>query len=86
MQGCGISVSWAGGRRGREVIDVLMPKVARILSNRGLFYLVCITENDPEELLENGRALGFLAEKVKQEQRGMEELFILRFQKATESS
>ena len=82
----GISVSWAGGRRGREVIDVLMPKVARILSNRGLFYLVCITENDPEELLENGRALGFLAEKVKQEQRGMEELFILRFQKATESS
>ena len=86
MQGCGISVSWAGGSRGREVIDVLMPKVARILSNRGLFYLVCIAENDPEELLENGRALGFLAEKVKQEQRGMEELFILRFQKATESS
>lgn len=81
MQGCGISVSWAGGKRGREVIDVLMPRVAQILSDGGLFYLVCIAENDPEEVLENGRLLGLHAEKVKQEQRGMEELFILRFQK-----
>ena len=81
MQGCGISVSWAGGHRGREVIDVLMPRVQRILSEGGLFYLVCIAENEPEEVLENGRSLGFVAEKVKQEQRGMEELFILRFQK-----
>lgn len=81
MQGCGISVSWAGGKRGREVIDVLMPKVARILVDEGLFYLVCIAENDPEEVLKQGRCLGFLAEKIKQEQRGMEELFILRFQK-----
>ncbi len=81
MQGCGISVSWAGGKRGREVIDVLMPRVAQILSDGGLFYLVCIAENDPDEVLENGRLLGLHAEKVKQEQRGMEELFILRFQK-----
>eukprot|EP00438_Fugacium_kawagutii_P008861 Skav200643 [mRNA] locus=scaffold2539:44362:45108:+ [translate_table: standard] len=86
MQGCGISVSWAGGKRGREVIDVLMPKVARILVDGGLFYLVCIAENDPEEVLKQGRSLGFLAEKIKQEQRGMEELFILRFKKTAEAA
>ena len=81
MQGCGISISWAGGRRGREVIDALLPKVANILSVGGFFYLVCIAENDPDEILAHGRVLGLRAEKTRQEQRGMEELFILRFQK-----
>ncbi|CAJ1346288.1 unnamed protein product [Effrenium voratum] len=81
MQGCGISVAWAGGRRGREVIDVLLPEVARVLAPGGLFYLVCIAENEPEEIIALGGALGLRGEKAKQEQRGMEELFILRFLK-----
>ena len=79
MQGCGISVSWAGGKRGREIIDIMMPEVARVLAPEGLFYLVCIAENDPAEILALGRSLGLVAEVARREQRGMEELFILRF-------
>lgn len=45
----GIEAAWAGGRRGREVTDRFLPLVPRLLSSRGLFYLVTIAENDPGE-------------------------------------
>lgn len=48
MEGCGISVSWAGGKDGREVIDRFMPEVPRMLAPGGRLYLVCIKENFPE--------------------------------------
>ncbi|CAL8291061.1 unnamed protein product [Lota lota] len=48
--GSGIEAAWAGGRRGREVIDRFLPMVTQLLSNRGLFYLVTIAENRPEEI------------------------------------
>ncbi|MGH0144592.1 UNVERIFIED_CONTAM: hypothetical protein FKN15_036233 [Acipenser sinensis] len=44
---CGIEASWAGGRRGREVMDRLFPLVPQLLSNQGLFYLVTVQENNP---------------------------------------
>lgn len=47
----GIEAAWAGGVRGREVTDKLLPAVAQLLSSRGLFYLVTIAENDPRESL-----------------------------------
>ena len=81
MQGFGISVSWAGGKHGREVIDMLMPTVAMTLAPGGLFYLVCIAENDPVEILAIGESLGLSAQTARREQRGMEELWILRFQR-----
>ena len=81
MQGCGISVSWAGGRRGREVIDLTLPEVAKALTPGGFFYLVCIAENNPAELLALGRSFGLSAHEARREQRGMEELSILRFQR-----
>mmetsp|Transcript_95484 Transcript_95484/g.273883 ORF Transcript_95484/g.273883 Transcript_95484/m.273883 type:complete len:259 (-) Transcript_95484:8-784(-) len=81
MDGCGISVSWAGGDRGREVIDVLLPKAAELLAPGGLFYLVCLAENEPEEIIEVMRGLGLRASVAKRETRGMEDLLILRFQR-----
>ena len=45
--GSGIEAAWAGGRRGREVIDRFLPMVTQLLSNQGLFYLVTIVENCP---------------------------------------
>ncbi|KAG7259102.1 hypothetical protein CRUP_007067 [Coryphaenoides rupestris] len=47
----GIEAAWAGGRRGREVIDRFLPVVTQLLSNQGLFYLVTIAENCPEEII-----------------------------------
>ncbi len=34
MEGCGISISWAGGRDGRQVIDRFLPQVSLPLNER----------------------------------------------------
>lgn len=48
----GIEAAWAGGKRGREVMDRFLPTVARLLSSRGLFYLITIAENNPGESID----------------------------------
>jgi len=35
MVGCGISISWAGGKNGREIIDDFIPHVKELLLDRG---------------------------------------------------
>lgn len=81
MQGCGIEVSWAGGDRGREMIDDLLPKVAVVLAPGGLFYLLCMEENEPNEILEVAAArYGLAGEIARREERGIEVLFVLRFE------
>mmetsp|Transcript_10950 Transcript_10950/g.12542 ORF Transcript_10950/g.12542 Transcript_10950/m.12542 type:complete len:118 (-) Transcript_10950:126-479(-) len=55
-----IASSWAGGVKGREVLDRFIPKLGKLMSTNGSFYVVAIEENVPEEicklLLENGFA------------------------------
>ncbi|XP_041732491.2 methyltransferase N6AMT1-like, partial [Coregonus clupeaformis] len=46
----GIEAAWAGGRWGREVMDRFFPLLPKLLSNQGLFYLVTVAENNPEEI------------------------------------
>ena len=41
-----IEASWAGGARGREVMDRIFPVVSTLLSDKGVFYLVIVKEND----------------------------------------
>lgn len=43
----GIEASWAGGIRGREVMDRFFPMIPQLLSDHGLFYLVVVSDNDP---------------------------------------
>lgn len=52
MEGDGISISWAGGSRGREVLDRLLPSIPGLLSRFGVLYMVVLDENDPAELAE----------------------------------
>ncbi|XP_066561900.1 methyltransferase N6AMT1 isoform X2 [Amia ocellicauda] len=75
---CGIEASWAGGRRGREVTDRLLPLVPQLLSGLGVFYLVAVQENDPEILSVLGEA-GLRGELCLKRQAGRETLSILRF-------
>lgn len=49
----GLAAAWAGGARGRRVIDRLLPAVPALLSDRGEMFMVAVHENEPA----GGRAL-----------------------------
>ncbi|XP_068000578.1 methyltransferase N6AMT1 isoform X1 [Melanerpes formicivorus] len=78
----GIEASWAGGRKGREVMDRVFPLVPDLLSPGGLFYLVTIKENDPDEILDTMKECGLEGTRVLSRQAGQEMLTILKFKKS----
>ncbi|XP_059542249.1 methyltransferase N6AMT1 isoform X1 [Myotis daubentonii] len=80
--GHGIAAAWAGGRNGREVMDRLFPLVPDLLSPRGLFYLVTIKENDPEDILETMKVRGLQGTTALSRRAGQELLTVLRFTKS----
>ncbi|XP_070711668.1 methyltransferase N6AMT1 [Pempheris klunzingeri] len=77
--GRGIEAAWAGGKRGREVTDRFLPVVAQLLSSKGLFYLITITENDPEEIISLLVKCGLRGESCSSARAGNERLSVLRF-------
>ncbi|TSK17820.1 HemK methyltransferase family member 2 [Bagarius yarrelli] len=79
--GHGIEASWAGGKRGREVMDRFFPIVSQLLSQQGLFYLVTVSDNNPEEILSLLAESGLRGDVCLSRQAGREKLFILRFSK-----
>ncbi len=80
----GIAAAWAGGIRGREVLDRLLPDVANLLSKRGVFYLVTVLENDPAEVCSILARSGLSAKQIKRRRAFNEDLRIYRFQRADE--
>uniref|UniRef100_A0A8V0Y587 Methyltransferase HEMK2 n=1 Tax=Gallus gallus TaxID=9031 RepID=A0A8V0Y587_CHICK len=81
VQSHGIEASWAGGKKGREVMDRVFPLVADLLSTGGLFYLVTIKENNPDEILETMTKHGLEGTRLLSRQAGQEMLTILKFRK-----
>eukprot|EP00927_Polykrikos_kofoidii_P039384 TRINITY_DN33789_c0_g1_i1.p1 TRINITY_DN33789_c0_g1~~TRINITY_DN33789_c0_g1_i1.p1 ORF type:complete len:278 (+),score=59.27 TRINITY_DN33789_c0_g1_i1:73-906(+) len=82
MVGCGIEVSWAGGDRGREMIDLLLPEIATLLSRDGVFYMICMAENEPDEIIARALTVGLAGEVACRERRGIEELYVIRLYRA----
>nr|XP_025041919.1 hemK methyltransferase family member 2 [Pelodiscus sinensis] len=78
----GIEAAWAGGKNGREVMDRLFPLVPDLLSTGGLFYLVTVKENNPDEILETMKKYGLRGTRVLSRQAGRETLSILKFSKS----
>lgn len=78
----GIEAAWAGGRNGREVMDRFFPMASELLSPRGLFYLVTIKENNPEEIVKTLKTKGLQGTTALCRQAGREILSILRFSKS----
>jgi release factor glutamine methyltransferase len=75
-----ISAAWAGGERGRRVLDRLMPLLGAALSPTGVFYLLGVVENDLEQISEVLRTLHGLESQVLAERRAQNErLFVARF-------
>ena len=83
--GAGIEASWAGGLRGRRVLDRLLPHVARVLTAAGRFYVVCVAENDPASIVSYLRARGLTGETVLRRRARNEALSVLRFVRAAPS-
>uniref|UniRef100_A0A8C1UD83 Methyltransferase HEMK2 n=1 Tax=Cyprinus carpio TaxID=7962 RepID=A0A8C1UD83_CYPCA len=79
----GIEVSWAGGIRGREVMDRVFPMIPQLLADHGLFYLVTVSENHPAEIVDVLRDSGLNGELCLTRQAGHERLSILRFSKSS---
>ncbi|XP_029926162.1 methyltransferase N6AMT1 [Myripristis murdjan] len=75
----GIEAAWAGGRRGREVTDRFLPVVSQLLSTGGLFYLITIAENDPEEIISLLADFGLKGVSCLSRRAGNERLSVLRF-------
>ncbi|ESO94156.1 hypothetical protein LOTGIDRAFT_118872 [Lottia gigantea] len=74
-----ISASWAGGVKGREVTDRLLPKIEKLLSDNGIFYLVIIKENNQDEIHDLVGREKFDCETVLSRRSGPEFLSVLRF-------
>ena len=74
--------AWAGGVDGMEVTNRLLPLVSDLLSPKGLFYLVAVYENKPQEIISKMTANYGLRSSIVLERRAKNEsLYILRFQK-----
>uniref|UniRef100_A0A3B5MHS3 Methyltransferase HEMK2 n=1 Tax=Xiphophorus couchianus TaxID=32473 RepID=A0A3B5MHS3_9TELE len=75
----GVEAAWAGGERGRRVTDRFLPLVPQLLSSKGLFYLVTIAENKPEEIISLMSQFGLEGETRLSTRAGNERLSVLRF-------
>ncbi|KAH8555456.1 S-adenosyl-L-methionine-dependent methyltransferase [Umbelopsis sp. PMI_123] len=78
IAGNGIEVSWAGGIDGREVIDAMLPFVKELLSENGVFYLLLVSDNKPDEVVSLLRADGFNAHICLQRLAGREKQVIVK--------
>ena len=74
-----ISAAWAGGPRGRLVLDRLLPVAAAALSPSGTFYLLGVRENDPDEIAARLAEHGLLSHVVAERRAQNERLFVMRF-------
>ncbi|KAI9236309.1 MAG: S-adenosyl-L-methionine-dependent methyltransferase [Podila humilis] len=74
-----VEAAWAGGIDGREVIDEFMPYIKQLLSPKGVFYMVVVNENKPDDIREIMKRDGFESSIVKTRLAGREKLFILKF-------
>lgn len=75
----GITSAWAGGNRGRVVIDRMLDVVDSTLSSKGWFYLVTITANNPGEICQIMQRKGFASRIVIQRYTEEESLHVLKF-------
>lgn len=77
-----IDAAFAGGLDGRYWIDIFLPHVHRLLSDKGTFWLVTIEQNKPAELIKiAAKNWGMKSKISKHRKAGLEMLYILKFWK-----
>ncbi|XP_031776738.1 methyltransferase N6AMT1 [Nasonia vitripennis] len=76
-----ISKTWAGGHKGRQVMDRLFPLIPQLLSENGLFYLLVIKENEPHDIIQLFESLNMTGTIVAERKIRGEHLHVLRFKR-----
>ncbi|KAI5704496.1 hypothetical protein M8J76_009333 [Diaphorina citri] len=71
--------AYAGGHKGREVMDRLFPLLSSSLSDKGILYLLVIKENDPEDIIHRLSQYGFMGKTLLTRQVPGEKLSVLKF-------
>jgi hypothetical protein len=46
-----VAAAWAGGDRGRRVVDRLLPQLGELLSDEGEAFVIAVQENDPAGMI-----------------------------------
>lgn len=75
----GISASWAGGVKGREVTDKLLKMIPNKLAENGWFYLLLIKDNIPEEVVDIMAANEFKSELLIERRVRNEQQYVYKF-------
>uniref|UniRef100_A0A182YG00 Methyltransferase HEMK2 n=1 Tax=Anopheles stephensi TaxID=30069 RepID=A0A182YG00_ANOST len=73
--------AWAGGADGRIVTDRVLDDLDRILSPRGVFYLLLLKENKPEDVLKQMERRNFRGSIIKERRIRGEHLYVLRIER-----
>ncbi|OQR67856.1 hemK methyltransferase family member 2-like [Tropilaelaps mercedesae] len=74
-------LAWAGGPKGTNLVERLLPRVAKLLSAEGRLYLLLIRENDPEDVCRSAGQLGLEGRKVIERRCRNEHLSVFRFER-----
>lgn len=77
--GCDITASWAGGTKGREITDRLLTMIPKKLANNGVFYLLLIEENIPDEVVQIMSSYGYKSEIVLKRKVRNEQQLVFKF-------
>eukprot|EP00798_Chlamydomonas_sp_ICE-L_P029020 gene29020-32217_t len=77
----GIATAWAGGYKGRRVIDRLLPQLADILSDKGELFMVTVSENEPHVIIQEMSEKGFIGSVVMSRQADEESLTIVHLKR-----
>lgn len=78
LNGNGLNRAWAGGDRGRVIIDKFLNDLHRILNVNGICYVVLLKENNPEEIMNEMSLIGFRAEILLERKIPGEHLFVVK--------
>lgn len=76
-----ISKTWAGGLEGRQVMERLFAHIPQLLSDKGIFYLLVIKENDPEYIIKCFKDFNMTGSIISERKIRGEHLYVLKFVK-----
>ena len=77
----GLAAAWAGGTRGRAVLDRAVPVICRLLAPGGEAFVVTVRDNDPDDVLRLFAAHGVPGAVALERAADEERLAVLRCRK-----